>query len=95
MDFEKTRPVISSLSDIPCPYNMQWNCSDKQLAIDKEMSDEEVRGFLRLVLLRCHPDKFFSKFRVKEELYDDVKSIMENCIRDTKAALQDLPNPEV
>ena len=52
--FEKSTEPIKGIGDVPFPPS--------DFAVDPTMTTADTRSYLSVILLRYHPDKFFSKF---------------------------------
>lgn len=85
--FKSNRPQINSLMDIPWPSNDESNI----LAIDSKMTEADQRSYLRTLILRYHPDKFWTKFggfitTSNEELSNDIKGKLCDILQEALAA---------
>ncbi|GFH53642.1 hypothetical protein CTEN210_10118 [Chaetoceros tenuissimus] len=83
-NFVKINNVIENLDDIVWPP--YWSNSSGYFAIDREISDEEFRQYIRQIRISYHPDKFFAKFRdlmtntnIKKEIKERLEDLMRNC----------------
>jgi hypothetical protein len=84
--FSQDDSPISTLQDIP------WPDENNPFNLDRLMSEEEQRNYLRKMILRFHADKFFPTFRHRLDHYvnDEQLSLIRDNLNELNASAQSI-----